>query len=93
MKYSETLKSLSDTELVAIAEELVNEQVPYSVIASQLRGKSNFEVDNSETSRCEVKNYVIDELCSRLIEKNVNIGDKTKKVGIFKKMYRRYLVG
>jgi hypothetical protein len=92
MKYAETLKSLSDTELVAIAEELSNPSTPYEVIESQLKEKSNSEIVNGEPSWI-LKDYVIDELSSRLLEKNVLLGDKTKKVGVFKKMFKRYLVG
>ena len=92
MSYRETIKTLSDTELFAISKELSNLSTPYEVIASQLKEKSNSEIVNDEPSWI-LKDYVVDELCSRLLEKNVLLGDKTKKVGVFKKMFKRYLVG
>jgi hypothetical protein len=73
--FKSVLKSLSDTELVAIASEVINPNIPTKSIVAQLNSKLNSPVQFSGKTSKEMDLYlvseVIKELSSRLLEDRV----------------------
>ncbi len=66
------LKTLSDTELVAISKEVINPAVSNLTIYKQLMGKRNDYDDTIDTSDfSNLPNTVINELTNRLLERDL----------------------
>lgn len=64
------LKTLSDTEVVAIAKEVINPAVPNLTIYNQLMGKnnSNYVIDTKDFN--DLPSAIINELTVRLLERD-----------------------
>ncbi len=73
--FKSVLKSLSDTELVAISSEIINPNVPTKSIVDQLNSKLSDPIQFYGKTSKEVDLYlvseVIRELSSRLLENRV----------------------
>jgi len=69
---ADILKTLSDTELVAISKEVINPAVSNLTIYKQLMGKRNDYDDTIDTSDfSNLPNTVINELTNRLLERDL----------------------
>ena len=69
---ADILKTLSDTELVAISKEVINPAVSNLTIYKQLIGKRNDYDDTIDTSDfSNLPNTVINELTNRLLERDL----------------------
>lgn len=70
------LKSLSDTELVSVAQEVTKPEILTESIAAQLVAKSNSPIFIVEKTLDEVRviltNEILDELSLRLLETDKN---------------------
>lgn len=74
--FKSVLKSLSDTELVAISSEVINPNVPTISILDQLNSKLNDPIQFLDKTTKEIDLYlvseVIKELSSRLLEDRIS---------------------
>ncbi len=68
------LKTLSDTELVAVSQESTNTNIQVEAIASQLAAKSNSPIFIIEKTSVQIRTILISEIMSelglRLLEKD-----------------------
>lgn len=65
------LKSLSDTELIVISNEIINPAIPNYNIYNQLLSKRNDNDGYINTSEfTQLSNLVINELATRLLDSN-----------------------
>lgn len=76
------LKSLSDTELVSVASEVINPEILTESIVAQLDSKSNSPIFLSDKSIDEIgqilTSEIITELSSRLLESDKLIDQNDK---------------
>lgn len=68
------IKTLSDTELVAISQEIVNPSIPNITIYRQLMAKRNINDDFNDSDFNELSSIVIGELAERLLEVDERLG-------------------
>jgi len=67
----EILKTLSDTELIALAAEINNPAIPNEMILSQLLSKSN-SIDNKDVSISDFSDKLSYEISLRLMLSNAS---------------------
>ena len=69
---ADIIKTLSDTELVAISKEVINPAVANLTIYKQLMGKRNDYDDTIDTKDfTNLSSIVINELANRLLERDI----------------------
>lgn len=68
MSITQILKTLSDTELIAISREVNNPEIPNRVILEQIYNKSNY-IFNKEDMFDELVNSLSEKLCLELSER------------------------
>lgn len=69
--FKSVLKSLSDTELVAISSEVINPNIPTKSIVAQLNSKLSEPIQFYGKTSKDLVSEVIKELSSRLLENRV----------------------
>jgi hypothetical protein len=77
------LSTLSDGELSSVSNSFTS-NLDANFIKDQLLSKSNF--DNLEFTRKELSDSLINELSSRLLSKNIDLGKRNKVVTFLKNL-------
>lgn len=70
---SEIIKTLSDTEVVAIAKEVIDPKVDNLTIYKQLSSKNNEDESIDVNDFAKLTNVVINELVVRLLQRDKDI--------------------
>ena len=67
------IKTLSDTELIAISKEIIDPTIPNITIYRQLEAKRNNDITNDDDFN-DLESIIINELSLRLLEVDERLG-------------------
>jgi hypothetical protein len=85
IKLREVLKSLSDGEVQSISESFVNDS-GLDNLRKQINSKSN--IGEVNFSRRDISDAIINELCNRLLNCNIELGKRNSKVSFLKRLFK-----